>query len=80
MVFINRRTNPEKTEHEKRMRTPGKALSDFKEQFKIVKSLMTRIEEDCTQIKVTVNFLEDNVLKKKGVVRKGFSSRPYSSV
>lgn len=66
MVFINRRTNPEKTEQlEKRMRTPGKALPDFKEQFKTVRSLMTRIEEDCTQIKIIVNFLEDNVLKKK---------------
>lgn len=66
MVFINRRTNPEKTEQlEKRMRMPGKALPDFKEQFKTVRSLMTRIEEDCTQIKIIVNFLEDNVLKKK---------------
>lgn len=57
MVFINRRTNPEKIEHlEKRMRTPGKALPDFKEQLKTVRSLMTRIEEDCILIKILLTF------------------------
>lgn len=66
MVFINRRTNPEKFEQiEKRTRTPGKAVPDFEEQFKIIRSLMTRIEEDYAQFKIIVNFLEDNMLKKK---------------
>lgn len=41
----------------------GKVFLDFKEQFKIVRSLMMRIEEDCIKIKIIVNFLEDNVLK-----------------
>lgn len=59
--FHKQEKNPEKTEQlKKRMRTPEKALPDFKEQFKTVRSLMTRIEEDCTQIKIIVNFPEDN--------------------
>jgi hypothetical protein len=75
MVFINRRTNPEKIEQlETRIRTPGQAVPDFE-----VRSLMTRIEDDCAQVKIIVNYLEDNVLKKR-VVRKGLSSRPCSSV
>lgn len=51
--FINRRTNPVKIQQlEKRMSTPGKGtVSEFKEQFDLIRSLVTRVEQDCVQKK-----------------------------
>ncbi|KAK3107792.1 hypothetical protein FSP39_022285 [Pinctada imbricata] len=70
--FINRRTNPVKIQQlEKRMSTPGKgAGSEFKEQFDLIRRLMTRIEQDYAQIKIILNFLADNMEKKKSCVKR----------
>ena len=70
--FINRRTNPVKIQQlEKRMSTPGKGtVSEFKEQFDLIRSLVTRVEQDCVQIKIILNFLGDNMEKKKSCVKK----------
>ncbi|XP_056003968.1 uncharacterized protein LOC130049845 [Ostrea edulis] len=67
-----RRTNPAKIQQlEKRMSTPGKgAVSEFKEQFDLIRSLMTRVEQDCVQIKIILNFLGDNMEKKKSCVKR----------
>ncbi|XP_078330688.1 uncharacterized protein LOC144624660 [Crassostrea virginica] len=70
--FINRRTNPVKIQQlEKRMSTPGKGtVSEFKEQFDLIRSLVTRVEQDCVQKKIILNFLGDNTEKKKSCVKK----------
>ncbi|XP_056002203.1 uncharacterized protein LOC130049099 [Ostrea edulis] len=66
-----RRTNPVKLQQlENRMREPGLGqvtVSDFKEQFEIVQSLMTRVENDCAQMKIIMNFIEDTLIKKRAV-------------
>ena len=53
------------------MSSPGKgAVSEFKEQFDLIRSLMTRIEQDYAQIKIILNFLADNMEKKKSCVKR----------
>lgn len=54
------------------MSTPGKGtVSEFKEQFDLIRSLVTRVEQDCVQKKkIILNFLGDNMEKKKSCVKK----------
>lgn len=33
-------------------------------QFEIIRSLLTRVEEDSTQMKMIINFIKDNFIKK----------------
>ena len=51
------------------MSTPGKGtVSEFKEQFDLIRSLVTRVEQDCVQKKkIILNFLGDNMEKKRAV-------------
>nr|XP_034316333.1 uncharacterized protein LOC117685868 [Crassostrea gigas] len=54
-----RRTNPGKIRKlEKRMREP-----EFKPQFDLLRTLLTRVMSDCEQIQIIFNFVEDKLNK-----------------
>lgn len=70
LYFINRRTNPDKVRRlEKKMRQPCKPEL-FKEHFDVLKTLLVRVANDCEQIRIILNYVEDKLVKEDKCVKR----------
>nr|XP_034318548.1 uncharacterized protein LOC117686840 [Crassostrea gigas] len=65
-----RRTHPDKVRRlEKKMRQPCKPEL-FKEHFDVLKTLLVRVANDCEQIRIILNYVEDKLVEEDKCVKR----------